>query len=176
MNQSTLTSSELGQKINDPVVSATSTQSDAKAPVAEAKRNQWGFWVMAAVLLLAAGLKSMSFVFPTRWLDQPNAIFPFTERWVLVLAIAVDVGVALALLSRKLDYATKLLIGGWLLGVFALYRAGLYWLGNPKHCGCVGDPSAWWPWLKLNNTILSWVLYLFLMFGYFIAFTKRKLY
>ncbi|TAG27757.1 MAG: hypothetical protein EAZ36_06425 [Verrucomicrobia bacterium] len=60
----------------------------------------WPRVVMASVLLLASGLKAMSLIFPTRWLDQPNAIFPFTERWVLVLAIAVDVAVALALLSR----------------------------------------------------------------------------
>jgi len=75
---------------------------------------------MAGVLLLAAGLKVMSLVYPTRWLNQPNAILPLTERWVLVLAIAVDVGVPLALLSRKMDRATKLNIRGWLLGLFAI--------------------------------------------------------
>lgn len=144
------------------------SDSRSAGPLPESSRRRWGFRVMAAVLLVAAGLKTMSLVFPTRWLDQPNAIFPFTERWVLVFAVAVDIGVAFALLSRKSDYKTKLVIGGWLLGVFALYRGGLYLLGNPKHCGCVGDPSAWWPWLTGHGSILSTLMWVVLFMAFII--------
>lgn len=138
----------------------------ANSPARDSSRQCWGFRVMAGVLLLAVGLKLMSFIYPTRWLDQPNAIFPFAERWVLVLAMAMDIGVAVTLLSRRISHANKLLIGGWLLGVFATYRLGLFWLGDPKHCGCVGDPSAWWPWLKDHSAFFTGLLGVLLLTAY----------
>lgn len=136
--------------------------------------QSWGFRVMAGVLLLTAGLKTMSLVFPTAWLNQYNAVFPITERWVLILAVTVDIGVAAVLLSPKFDDAIKRIVGGWLLGMFTLYRLGLYWLGNPEHCGCVGNPSAWWPWLQANGASVSLVLYITLLALYAATLSKNK--
>jgi hypothetical protein len=75
-----------------------------------------------------------------RILDRADSVFWFMSNRQLLLAVALlEIGIAAAILSKRLDLTNKLYLIAWLGSVFLIYRGARAWAGDHGPCGCVGN-------------------------------------
>lgn len=111
--------------------------------------SQTGLWIRAArifiisaaaILVLTDLAKLTTSTGNARILDRADAVFWFMTNRQLLLAVALlEIGIAAAILSKRLDLTNKLFLIAWLGSVFLIYRGVRAWTGDHGPCGCVGN-------------------------------------
>jgi hypothetical protein len=98
-----------------------------------------GFFIASAavILLVTGGAKIISALSGGRVLESFDPIFGVTLRELFWLVGAVEVAVAFVCLANvRANLKSGLLL--WITSLFVMYRAGLFWVGDPEFCGCLG--------------------------------------
>ncbi|MDA1278111.1 MAG: hypothetical protein O2960_29295 [Verrucomicrobia bacterium] len=129
----------------------------------ELKILRTAFLRVAAILLfLTAALKAVSLSSEARILTQADPLFSFlTNRQLMAVAVGVELSVAFAVFSRRLDHLTKMAAVAWLATTFFAYRAGLWMIGYHGSCSCLGNAAAW---LHVSPGIVDWAMRILLGF------------
>jgi hypothetical protein len=103
-----------------------------------ARLEQWFIYTAAKILVVTALAKLYSATGSARLLDRADPLLMMTHRQVFILVGLGELAVAAYLLLGR-DRILKLLSVVWLASMFAVYRAGMWWIGAPKACGCLGS-------------------------------------
>ena len=97
------------------------------------------FYGTSAVILCIAAIGKATLLFsqPALALSAPNPLFlVISERWVMVGAVVLELGVA-ALLFSRIDPATKLFSLSCLCSILWIYRVGRLITGATGSCACI---------------------------------------
>jgi hypothetical protein len=96
-------------------------------------------------LLFTAGLKLGGVLQEARVLAAADPLVPLlTVRQMTFGAMLIELGVAYALWRHRSAVWSSWLVL-WLVGLFAVYRLGLWTIGFRGHCSCLGHLFDWLP-------------------------------
>jgi hypothetical protein len=114
-----------------------------------------------AALAVTAVAKLYSATGSARLLDRADPLLLLTHRHVIILVGWIELAVAAYLLLGR-ERILKLLSVAWLASMFAAYRAGVWWIGAPKACGCLGSLGDLLPVSEgvVNHAMLVILVYL----------------
>jgi len=103
------------------------------------KKIQERFIYSAAVILFITGAaKLVSSLGAAETLDHPDSLLILSHRHILLLLSMVELGLsAFFLLGRNAKM--KIALIAWLATNFLMYRVGLWWMGAPNLCNCLGN-------------------------------------
>ena len=110
---------------------------------------------MGLILLASAILKAASSFGTVRILQMPDPMLGLPNRWVFLLAAAVEALVGIMSVSQQVTARTKTILLTWLGVCFACYHAGLVLGGITAPCPCLGRATEWWPWLARHDVLLT---------------------
>ena len=138
-----------------------------------AKRTQNIFIFSAAIILfIAAAAKMLSATGSAQALDAPDSVLSLSHRHLFLLEGGLELVLsAFLLMSRNSKTQTALI--AWLATNFLVYRLGLWWMGAPNLCNCLGNLDDYLPLSpRFINAVayasLAWLLigsWTFLLFG-----------
>lgn len=129
----------------------TPTSRDDRSALLETRFHQSA----VAILSLTAAAKGISAFGSQSILDKSDPIFwVLKNRELLLLVGALEMGVALLLIS-KVSPSIKRGSLLWLCINFLLYRVGLWIIGAPATCKCLGDLAER---IGLSDSQASWLL------------------
>jgi hypothetical protein len=105
----------------------------------------WFYSTVAIFLLLTAAFKLIGVLQESSFLAAADPLVPFlTVRQMTFSAGLIELGVAYALWRhRTAVWAPWLIL--WLVGLFAVYRLGLWSIDFRGHCSCLGHLFDWLP-------------------------------
>lgn len=121
------------------------------------------FLLSAGVIFaLTGGAKVLGAFGGARLLELRDPLFGLPFRWTMLIAGAMELGVASVCVFRRRPMLSTVLVG-WLAILFLVYRLFLWWIEWELSCGCLGNsgkalgvsPGAerW-----LLNALLAWLL------------------
>jgi len=143
------------------------------------RKFQDKFLFVSAILLFMAGAaKLLSAMGKASALAVPDPLLSISNRNLFLAMGSLELALSAFLLVSQADQWRVMLIA-WLATNFIAYRAGLWWMGEPNLCNCLGDLSGYvaLPPRILNDAalvMLAWLTlgsYGFLLLG---LFGRRK--
>src|SRR5437016_1165685 len=93
---------------------------------------------VAAILLITAAAKLYSALGSTAILKYPDPLFGFANRYVMLLASAAEIVIALILLRSFVSPRTKYVSVLWLACTFMIYHVAKSILHVGTPCPCLG--------------------------------------
>ena len=140
------------------------------------KRIQSFFIYSAAIILfIAAAAKLLSATGSAQALDASDSVLYLSHRHIFLLAGGLELVMsAFLLMSRKAK--TQLALIAWLAANFLVYRIGLWWMGAPNLCNCLGNLDDYLPISPevLNATALASLTWLLIGSWTFLILGRRK--
>jgi hypothetical protein len=130
-----------------------------------------------ALLAIAATAKLISVFGNSKILRTLDPIWGLPYRNVLWGAAVIELGVAGVVCFCIERFRLKAACTAWLATCFLLYRLGLFWIGEHKPCGCLGNLT---DALGISVESADWALkaiLLYLLIGsyVFLFWTRLKL-
>jgi hypothetical protein len=108
-------------------------------------RIQACFVQSAAVILFITGAaKFISALGAAESLDQPDSLLILTHRHIFFLMSGLELGLSAYLLMGG-NTKLKLALLAWLATNFLVFRIGLWWMGAPNLCNCLGNLDQFLP-------------------------------
>ena len=137
------------------------------------RRFQGIFIYSAAIILfIAAAAKLLSATGSAQALDASDSVLYLSHRHLFLLEGGLELVMsAFLLMSRNSKTQTALI--AWLATNFLVYRLGLWWMGAPNLCNCLGNLDDYLPLSpRFINAVayasLAWLLigsWMLLMLG-----------
>jgi hypothetical protein len=91
---------------------------------------------------LSAAFKLISALGTARILAEPDPLFGITNQQLFLLAGLLEASVAAVILANR-NLRLRLILLAALSANLLLYRLGVWWLGAPQPCPCLGNAAAW---------------------------------
>ena len=127
------------------------------------KFSDYYIFSAAVLLFVTAAAKLFAAAGTGAPLNDSDTVFQLSNRQVFWLAGGLELGLSAFLLMKEGWPGVKLMLIAWLATGFLLYRAGLWFLGAPSLCVCLGNLNAQFPLSpRFTNVImlagLTWLL------------------
>jgi hypothetical protein len=117
---------------------------------------------VAVILFITGATKFISALGAAQTLDEPDSLLILSHRHIFFLMSALELGLSAYLLMGR-NTKMKLALVAWLATNFLVYRIGLWWMGAPNLCNCLGNLDQFLPLSPLFLNIaalasLGWLL------------------
>lgn len=131
---------------------------------------------VAVILITTAGLKLVSIFSDARLLLEADPLLSFlTNRQVILLSATTELVILGLICGGSFGIAVKLAASTWLGAIFVIYRLGIWWIGAPEPCKCLGTLTRW---IQVepstSNLIAKWLL-AYLLIGSVAFLTVERL-
>jgi hypothetical protein len=103
------------------------------------KARDYFVFSVAVILFVTAATKIFSATGSAEALGHPDPFIPLPNRLVFYLVGGIELFVSGFLLVKHENQRTKLLLIAWLSTNCLVYRIGLWWMGAPNFCDCLGS-------------------------------------
>jgi hypothetical protein len=109
------------------------------------RRLQSPFLHSAAVILFLTGMAKLFSVLGTAAaLEEPDALLGLSHRHIFILLGGLELALSAFLLMGR-SPQVKLALVAWLATNFLVYRLGLWSMGAPNLCNCLGNLNDYLP-------------------------------
>lgn len=143
------------------------------------KISDWFIFSAAVILFITAAAKIFASFGTADALNTADPLLPLSNRNVFLLAGLIELALSAFLLVQDGNQRMKLSLTAWLATNYLVYRIGVWWIGAPTFCDCLGNlnselsisPRVIYP---VMLAVLVWLLagsYGFLAFDWL---TRRK--
>jgi hypothetical protein len=104
-------------------------------------RKIQGFFIFSAavILFVTAAAKIYGATGTAEALGNSDPLIPLSNRQVFYLVGGIELFISAFLLVKDESQGLKLSVIAWLATNYLVYRAGLWWMGMPNFCDCLGN-------------------------------------
>ena len=126
-----------------------------------------------AVLAITACGKGLALIQSAPWLDQQDEILPFSKRFVISLAVALEL-IVIAIITIRPRTETTLFSIAWLASMFLSYRLVRVIYGMPFSCACFGAFAKLLPINAKGASALATLIALYMLAGSILALLSNR--
>jgi hypothetical protein len=98
----------------------------------------------AVILFITGAAKLFTALGAAGALDQPDSLLILSHRHIFLLMSGLELGLSAFLLMGR-NTKMQLALVAWLATNFLMYRIGLWWIGAPDLCNCLGNLNQYLP-------------------------------